>query len=127
LAKEIYSTLLFEQSSPTSLGLLLDHLKQPQQLPLLEAIFRDIQRTHFSGDLSGSVDPSTTSSETITAVAALCSFLTSSRPGLERQVMEWLSTSQGGSISTLGLRRALLASFSNRPGKLCPAIGEIRH
>ena len=117
MIKEIYSGLLFEQCSPQSFGLLLDHLKQAEQLSLSEAIFRDVQRKHFSDDLSGSMDQSTTSSETIKGVAALCSLLISNRPDLESHVMEWLSKSQGGSISTLGLRRALLASFSSRAGK----------
>ncbi|KAJ5991472.1 hypothetical protein N7522_011679 [Penicillium canescens] len=118
LVKEIYSGLLFEQSSPQSFGLLLDHLKQAEQLTLSEAIFRDVQRKHFSDDLSGSMDPSTTSSETIKGVAALCSLLIINRPNLESHVMEWLSKSQGGSISTLGLRRALVASFSSHADTL---------
>lgn len=56
-------------------------------------------------------------SEPIKGVAALISTIISSRPDLESQVVEWLSKSQGGSISTLGLRRALLATYNNRGGK----------
>ncbi|OQD82806.1 hypothetical protein PENANT_c019G05656 [Penicillium antarcticum] len=114
MVKEIYSGLIFEQSSAVSFGLLLDNLRKDDQLSVLEAIFRHVQRNHFSDDLSGSVDQSTTSLETVKGVAALCSLLISKRPELETHVLEWLSKSQGGSISTLGLRRALLASFSNR-------------
>lgn len=50
-------------------------------------------------------------------MAALISTVISSRPDLENQVVEWLSKSQGGSINTLGLRRALLATFINRGSK----------
>ncbi|KAJ5776655.1 uncharacterized protein N7511_001666 [Penicillium nucicola] len=114
LVKEIYSGLLFERHVPACFGLLLDNLRIADKLSFLEAIFRHVQRTHFSDDMTGSVDLSATSLETIKGVAALCSFLISNRPELEIYVMEWLSKSQGGSISTLGLRRALLASFSDR-------------
>ncbi|KAJ5835473.1 hypothetical protein N7447_001499 [Penicillium robsamsonii] len=112
--KEIYAGLLLEQSSPACFGVLLNHLRRTEQLAFVEAIFRDIQRKHFSDDLSGIVSPSLTPSKSIEGVAALISAVISSRPGLEIQVMEWLSKSQGGSINTLGLRRALLATCSNR-------------
>lgn len=56
-------------------------------------------------------------SEPIKGVATLICTIISSRPDLESQVVEWLSKSQGGSISTLGLRRALLATYSSRGGK----------
>ncbi|KAJ5513647.1 hypothetical protein N7463_003199 [Penicillium fimorum] len=114
VVKEIYAGLLLEQSSPACFGVLLNHLRRTEQLAFVEAIFRDIQRKHFSDDLSGTVSPSLTPSESIEGVAALISAVISSHPGLEIQVMEWLSKSQGGSINTLGLRRALLATCSNR-------------
>lgn len=56
-------------------------------------------------------------SEPIKGVAAVISTILSSRPDLESQVVEWLSKSQGGSINTLELRRAILATSSNRGGK----------
>lgn len=56
-------------------------------------------------------------SEPIKRVAALISTIISPRPDLESQVIEWLSKSQGGSINTLGVRRAILATSSNRGGK----------
>lgn len=76
-----------------------------------------MQRKHFSDDLSGTKGQSIAPSEPIKGVAALISTIISSRPDLESQVVEWLSKSQGGSISTLGLRRALLATYSNCGGK----------
>jgi telomere length regulation protein len=97
--------------------MLLDHLRRTEQLAFVEAIFRDIQRKHFLDDLSGTVGQSITPSEPIKGVAVLISVMISSRPDLESQVVEWLSKSQGGSINTLGLRRALLATLSNRGSK----------
>ncbi|KAJ5960912.1 uncharacterized protein N7479_008062 [Penicillium vulpinum] len=114
VVKEIYSGLLLGQSSPACFGTLLNHLRRTEQLAFVEAIFRDIQIKHFSDDLSGAVSQAIIPSERIEEVAALISAVISSHPDLETQVMEWLSKSQGGSINTLGLRRALLATFSNR-------------
>jgi telomere length regulation protein len=117
LVKEIYSSLLLQQTLTESFALLIGQLRQTEQVAFIEAIFRDVQRTHFSGDLSGSVGQAITSSETVKAVAALCTAVVSCRPNLEPLVVEWLSKSQGGSITTLGLRRALLATYSNRSGQ----------
>ncbi|KAJ5773876.1 hypothetical protein N7457_008772 [Penicillium paradoxum] len=114
VVKEIYSSVLLEQPSPVHFGLLITHLRRTEQLAVVEAIFRDVQRKHFSDDLSGAVGQSVTPSETIRGVASLCSTLISSQPDLGTHVMEWLAKSQGGSVTTLGLRRALLATFSNR-------------
>jgi telomere length regulation protein len=83
----------------------------------VEAVFRDVQRKYFSDDLSWAVGQSITFTEPIKGVAALCSAIISCQPDLESHVVEWLSKSQGGSINTLGLRRALLATFSNRGGQ----------
>lgn len=115
--KEIYSGVILEQSSSACFLSLLDHLRRTERLAVVEAIFRDVQRKHFSDDLSGVVGQPITPSEPIKGVARLCSTLVSSKPDLESQIMEWLSTSQGGSITTLGLRRAILATFNNRGGR----------
>lgn len=98
-------------------GILLDHLRRTEQLAVLEAIFRDVQRRYFSDDLLGTVGQSITTSEPIKGVAALISAVISSQPDLESQVVDWLSKSQGGSINTLGLRRALLATCSKNDSK----------
>ena len=95
----------------------MDHLRRTEQLAVLEAIFRDIQRRHFSDDLLGTVGQPIITSEPIKGVAALISAVVSSRPDLESQVVDWLSNSQGGSINTLGLRRALLATCSKNDSK----------
>ncbi|KAJ5129786.1 uncharacterized protein N7515_005825 [Penicillium bovifimosum] len=114
VAREVYLGLLLEQSSPARFGLLLTHLKRTEQIALVEAIFRDVQRKYFSDDQPGAVGQSIVYAEPIKGVAALCSAIISCQPDLESQVVEWLSKSQGGSINTLGLRRGLLATFSNR-------------
>ena len=100
--------------------MLQDQLKPIEQTAFLEAIFRDLQRRHFADDLSGSVNQPLASSESIGAVAALCSVVIPSRSHLENLVIEWLSKSQGGSITTLGLRRALLVTYSDRSGQSFP-------
>ncbi|CAG8920115.1 unnamed protein product [Penicillium salamii] len=114
LVKEIYTSLLLEHLLHEPFTSLLNRLKSMEQTAFIEAVFRDIQRKHFSDDLSGSVGQPMASSETIKAVAALSYTVLTSRSYSEALVIEWLSKSQGGSISTLGLRRALLAAYSKR-------------
>lgn len=116
MVKEIYAGLLLDQSRPEKFSLLLNHLRQTEQLAVIEAVFRDSQKKHFLGELPGMVGQPTSPSEVIKGVAALCSEVIGDRPFLKIQVMDWLSKSQGGSIQTLGLRRALLATY-NDPGK----------
>lgn len=118
LAQEIYSNLLHDQSYGARFGLLLDHLKQAEQLAILEAIFRDIQKKYFSEDLSG-VGSSAAPNEIITGAATLCSAIIGDRIFLRNQITEWLAKSQGGSIQTVGLRRALSATFTDQSGKFC--------
>ncbi|KAJ5083968.1 hypothetical protein NUU61_008547 [Penicillium alfredii] len=113
LVREIYAGLLLDQSRPEKFSLLLNHLRQTEQLAVIEAVFRDIQKKHFSGELPGMVGQRTSPSEVIKGVAALCSGVIGDRPFLKIQVMDWLSKSQGGSIQTLGLRRALLATYND--------------
>ncbi|KAJ5168433.1 uncharacterized protein N7482_004027 [Penicillium canariense] len=113
LVREIYLSLLFEQSSSGQFGLLMDHLKLPEQLAMLEAIFRDVQKTHFSYDLSGSFEQPEAFGSIVTGVAALCKIIIADRPFLKNQITDWLSKSQGGSIQTVGLRRALIATYDN--------------
>ncbi|KAF3389275.1 DNA replication checkpoint protein tel2 [Penicillium rolfsii] len=113
LVREIVSGLLFEQLSPAQFGLLVDHLRQPEQVALLEAIFRDLQKKYFSDDLSAPFKQSDPFNNTIAGVAALCKVIIGDRPFLKDQIMSWLSKSQGGSIQTIGLRRALLAIYND--------------
>lgn len=110
LVREIYTGLLVDRILPEKFSLLLDHLRPTEQLAILEAIFRDIEKKHFSEELSGVQED--TASETINDIAALCAAVIGNRPYLEARVLEWLSKGQGGSINTAGLRRAILAVFS---------------
>lgn len=96
--------------------MLLDHLRPTEQLAVLEAIFRDIEKKHFSEELSGVQED--TASEKINDIAALCANVIGNRPYLEARVLDWLSKGQGGSINTAGLQRAILAAFSPHKGKL---------
>ena len=96
----------------------MDHLRQPEQIAVLEAIFRDVQKKYFSGDLSEPSGQPDASNSIITGVAALCKIIIADRPFLKHQVLGWLSKSQGGSIQTIGLCRALLATYSDSAGKV---------
>ncbi|CAG8265654.1 unnamed protein product [Penicillium salamii] len=111
LVKEIYTSLLLNHLLHRHFALLLNRLKSMEQTLFVEAIFRDVQRKYFSDDLSGSVGQPMAPSETIKAVAALSYIVLTSRSNSKALVIEWLSKSQGGPISTLGLRRALLAPY----------------
>ncbi|GLI78396.1 telomere binding protein [Penicillium ochrochloron] len=113
LVREIASELLFEQPSPAQFGLLVDHLRQPEQVAVLEAIFRDVQKKYFSDDLSEAFRQSDASNDVIAGVAALCKVIIADRPFLKDQILGWLSKSQGGSIQTIGLRRALLTIYGD--------------
>jgi len=112
--------LLFEQPTSALFGLLVDHLRQPEQVAVLEAIFRDVQKKYFSDDLSEASRESDASKNTIAGVAALCKVVIADRPFLKDQILGWLSKSQGGSIQTIGLRRALLATYGDSTGKFRP-------
>lgn len=117
LTQEIYSTLLQDHSYGARFGSLFDHLKPSEQIAILEAIFRDVQKKYFSHELSGTLSSSAVSSETITGVATLCSTIIEGRALLKSQVTEWLEKGQGGSIQAVGLRRALLATYTGDSGK----------
>lgn len=75
---------------------------------MLEAAFRDIEKKYFSTELTGGMKE-ISSDQTVSAVAALCFALVGIRPQLHGQLLNWLSKGQGGSIQTIGLRRALMA------------------
>lgn len=81
---------------------------------MTEAVFRDVEKRFLSEDLPIEADP--TSNQTISGVATLCSSVISNRPHLESQVVDWLSKGQGGSIQTVGLRRALVTMFADNTG-----------
>lgn len=117
LVRKIYSGLLIEPSIPDHFGMLLDHLRPSEQLVVVEAIFRDVQKKHFSEELAGTITQPFTPDEIVNGVAALCAIVIGNRPFLKSQVLDWLSKSQGGSIQTLGLRRALLATLATQEGE----------
>lgn len=112
---EIYSGLLIEQDLPAQYDSLFDHLRTTEQTAVLEATFRSIERKYLPDRLSDEQD--STPSELVGDVAALCSVLIHNRAHLQAQLTEWLSKGQGGSIRTVGLRRALLANMVDKPGK----------
>ncbi|RAH72625.1 telomere length regulation TEL2 family protein [Aspergillus aculeatinus CBS 121060] len=111
MVREIYLGLLVNEANYQQYYTLFDHLRPNEQIAIIEAIFRDIEKKHFS-----SIIPDETQSvpqEVLSAAAALCSLVTKDRPQVQAQIIDWLSKGQGGSIHTIELRRALLASFAH--------------
>ena len=115
LASGIYRGLLIDQPFPKQFDSLLEHLRATEQVAVMEAIFRDVQKKYFSEKISMEAD--STSNQTIDGVAALCSHIIGNRPYLESQIADWLSKGQGGSIQTVGLRRALVVNFASKNGE----------
>lgn len=86
---------------------------------MLEAVFRDLEKKQFSGEIPGD-SASNTSGQVVSSVAALCSMAVSKRSHLRSQIIDWLSKGQGGSIHSLGLRRALVATLAQEEGRSKP-------
>ena len=116
--REIYTGLLVDQDLRKQFSLLLDNLRPPEQIAIVEAVFRDIGKKYFSEEVTGFMGSYKNSSEKVNGVATLCSMFIGGRPHLEAQIVDWLATGQGGSIQTIGLRRAILANFANNKGML---------
>lgn len=112
---EIYSGLLIEQDLTAQYDSLFDHLRTTEQTAVLEATFRCIEKKYLP-DRPSSDEQDNTPSELVGDIAALCSVLVHNRAHLQAQLTEWLSKGQGGSIRTVGLRRALLANMMDKPG-----------
>ncbi|KAL4966055.1 telomere length regulation TEL2 family protein [Aspergillus stella-maris] len=115
LVREIYSSLLIEPALSEQFKALFDHLRWTEQLTLVEAVFRDVEKKYFSTE-SFSEDEMVLD-QPISGVAALCSVIISKRAALENQLVEWLSKGQGGSIQTSALRRAIIANLAHQKGK----------
>ncbi|GLB06870.1 telomere binding protein [Aspergillus tubingensis] len=111
VVKEIYTGLLVQRPLSEQYSSLFDRLRPTEQLALLEAVFRDLEKKQFSGEIPGD-SASNTSGQVVSSVAALCSIAVSKRSHLQGQIIDWLSKGQGGSIHSLGLRRALVAALA---------------
>ncbi|KAI2824780.1 hypothetical protein CBS133816_8756 [Aspergillus niger] len=113
VVKEIYTGLLVQRALSEQYSSLFDRLRPTEQLALLEAVFRDLEKRHFSGEIPGD-SANNTSGQVVSSVAALCSNAVSKRLDLQGQIVDWLSKGQGGSIHSLGLRRALVAILAQQ-------------
>ncbi|RAL13795.1 telomere length regulation TEL2 family protein [Aspergillus homomorphus CBS 101889] len=111
LVREIYLGLLVQETNFQQYGLLFNHLRLNEQIALAEAIFRDIEKKHFSSIIPGETEG--VSQEVLGSVAALCALVIKDRPHIQAQIIEWLSKGQGGSIHSAELRRALIAGFAH--------------
>ncbi|KAL4800755.1 telomere length regulation protein-domain-containing protein [Aspergillus venezuelensis] len=112
LVREIYSSLLIEQALSEQFKALFDHLRWTEQLTLVEAVFRDVEKKYFSTESFG--EDEMVLYQPVSGIAALCSVLISKRAVLENQLVEWLSKGQGGSIQTSALRRAIIANLAHQ-------------
>ncbi|KAL4921391.1 telomere length regulation protein-domain-containing protein [Aspergillus aurantiobrunneus] len=110
VVKEIYPKLLSDQTLSEKYATLFDRLRWTEQLTMLEAAFRDVEKKHFSTETFGENDMNL--DQPINGVAALCSVLISKRTSLESQLVDWLSKGQGGSIQTASLRRAIIVNLA---------------
>lgn len=114
LVKAIYSGLLVSEDHDQRFRLLLNKLRTTEKIAVTEAIFRDVQKTYLPDDL---VDKEqSVSTETIGGIVTLCSTIVEDQEQLRSQVVEWLATGHGGSIRTIGLRRALVATLAQHEG-----------
>lgn len=112
LVREIYSGLLVQGDFSKQYSVLFGHLRSTEQLSVVEAIFRDIEKSYFTFQRND------VSNEVVNGVAALCSIILRGHTNLQAQLVDSLSKGQGGSIQTTGLRRAVLATFAHQQGNL---------
>ncbi|KAK1140063.1 telomere binding protein [Aspergillus melleus] len=108
LVREIYTGLLVEHDFSKQYGILFRHLRPTEQLSVVEAIFRDVEKNYFPFGRANA------SEEVINGIAALCSIVLRGHTNLQAQLVDWLSKGQGSSIRTAGLRRAVLATFAGQ-------------
>ncbi|PLB55839.1 hypothetical protein P170DRAFT_461602 [Aspergillus steynii IBT 23096] len=108
LVRELYYGLLVQQDFAAQYGILFGHLRPTEQLSVVEAIFRDIEKSYFTFERENA------SNDLVNGVAALCSIILDGHANLQAQLVDWLSKGQGGSIQTSGLRRAVLAAFADQ-------------
>ena len=111
LVRELYYGLLVQQDFAAQYDILFGHLRPTEQLSVVEAIFRDIEKSYFTFERENP------SNDVVNGVAALCSIILHGHAHLQAQLVDWLSKGQGGSIQTAGLRRAVLAAFAEQKGK----------
>ncbi|KAL3479357.1 telomere length regulation protein-domain-containing protein [Aspergillus californicus] len=112
LVREIYSSLLVDQSLSQQYRTLFDHLRWTEQLAVVEAIFRDIEKQYFPAETYDGGNMA--ANRSVDDVAALCSVIISKRANLESQLIDWLSKGQGGSIQTGSLRRAIFSNLAHQ-------------
>ncbi|EIT77063.1 telomere length regulation protein-domain-containing protein [Aspergillus flavus] len=110
LARELYTSLLVNETLRERYGSLFDTLRPMEQLAVLEATFREVEKKYFLALIDQSNEAIL--GQRVNGVAGLCSSIIGEREHIKAQLLDWLSKGQGGSIQTTGLRRALLASFT---------------
>ncbi|KAE8319412.1 telomere length regulation protein-domain-containing protein [Aspergillus transmontanensis] len=112
LARELYTSLLINETLQERYGSLFDTLRPMEQLAVLEATFREVEKKYFLALIDQSNEAIL--GQRVNGVAGLCSSIIGEREHIKAQLLDWLSKGQGGSIQTIGLRRALLASFTDQ-------------
>jgi telomere length regulation protein len=116
----ICSRILFaEPHHFDKFGLLLDSLRPHEQSKLLEAMIRKLESEFLSPfqDLSG-IPTGSQLGQAIGGVSAVIEAVAKDRPSIETQLHDWLVAGVGGKITSLSMRRALLAAAKRNPGMM---------
>ncbi|OGM44882.1 hypothetical protein ABOM_006135 [Aspergillus bombycis] len=112
LACELYTSLLINETLRERYSSLFDELRPMEQFAVLEATFREVDKKYFLTLIDESNEAIL--DQHVNVVAGLCYSIIGERQHMQTQLLDWLSKGQGGSIKTIGLRRALLASFADQ-------------
>ncbi|KAE8393721.1 telomere length regulation protein-domain-containing protein [Aspergillus alliaceus] len=113
MVREVYTGLLITETLRERYNALFDKLRSMEQLAVLESTFRDLEKKYFLVPLANGSNEGILN-RLVSGVATLCSIIIGGRQYIQTQLLDWLSKGQGGSIQTIGLRRALLASFADQ-------------
>lgn len=116
--EEVYSELLLStEDLQPRFGYLIDNLRPHEQRTVFESMLRSIGQRYLPRDSSEDYAALDRYKQNISGVARIISDVIQSRPLLEGQLKDWLSTGLGGGIHDISSRRALLAAISTHQGK----------
>ncbi|KAL1952575.1 hypothetical protein VTO42DRAFT_4796 [Malbranchea cinnamomea] len=118
LVGKIFSEMFF--NDPYGLdkfGTLLDGLRQHEQKKMFEAVLHNLQTQYLSQYQESSALPEDEKLSTaIGGVSAVVAAILKDRIPLKEQLKDWLVTGVGGNISSITMRRALLAALEGEAG-----------
>ncbi|THC92106.1 hypothetical protein EYZ11_008432 [Aspergillus tanneri] len=109
---QVYSGLLIQQDFHTQYTSLFDNLRPTEQLKVIEAVFCDVEKKHFSIDLSRE-ERGHGSDQVVKGVAALCSIIL---PNTQVILLAagYLQRLDPGAVKSIGRSGIFLSTVSNR-------------